>query len=139
MSGKTLNALRILLITLITSTTITGISIIDDQIWNIIIAVIGVVAYGIVGVLYSLKLISSSQDGKTAFAVVFIILIIVGFFLYQGILRFEQWIVSWDLWIKITIPTILGICIIVVATILIVNKIKREKKKNSIKKEDIAI
>lgn len=53
MNSKSLNAFRGLLITLITATAITGISFLDDHIWNIAMAIVGVVAYGIVGLLYS--------------------------------------------------------------------------------------
>ena len=87
MNYKRLTALKALLIVLVTSVTITGISFLDDKIWNVIIAVVGVIAYVIVGLLYSIHLIDGKQEGKTAYAAVFIILIIIGFLIYQGILK----------------------------------------------------
>lgn len=64
MNSKSLSAFRGLLITLITATAITGISFLDDHIWNIVMAIVGVVAYGIVGLLYSAHLISGKKSRK---------------------------------------------------------------------------
>lgn len=127
MNSKSLNALRTLLITLITATAITGISFLDDHIWNIIMAIVGVAAYGIVGLFYSLHIISGKEAGKEAYAAVFIVLLIVGFLIYNGILKVEQWILTWPLFIKILIPSIFGVGIIVTAIILILNRIKQNK------------
>ena len=90
MNSKSLNAFRGLLIALITATAITGISFLDDHIWNIAMAIVGVVAYGIVGLLYSAHLISDKKAGKEAYAAVFIILLIIGVLIYNGILKVEQ-------------------------------------------------
>ncbi len=132
MNYKGLNALKTLLVVLITSLTITGISIIDDKIWNIIIAIIGVAAYGIVGFLYSIHLLSNSREGKYAYLATFIILIIIGFFVYQGIVKFEQWIVSWPLFVKILVPSILVAGIAAVITFIVKNK-----KKVPLEKEEV--
>ena len=132
MNYKSLNALKALLIVLVTSITITGISFLDDKIWNIIIAVIGVIAYGIVGLLYSIHLIDGRQEGKTAYAAVFIILIIIGFLIYQGILKVEQWILSWPLAVKIIVPTIMGVLIVGTIVLLIIGN----KKKTVVAKQD---
>lgn len=129
MNSKSLNAFRGLLITLITATAITGISFLDDQIWNIAMAIVGVAAYGIVSLLYSFHLISGKEAGKEAYAAVFIILLIIGVFLYNGILKVEQWIISWPLFIKILVPSLLGIGIITVSSILIVNRVKNNNNK----------
>ena len=132
MNYKGLTALKALLIVLITSVTITGISFLDDKIWNIIIAVVGVIAYGIVGLLYSIHLIDGKQEGKTAYAAVFIILIIIGFLIYQGILKVEQWILSWPLAVKIFVPTVMGLLIIGTIVLLIIGN----KKKTVVAKQD---
>lgn len=124
MSIKGLNALKALLVVLITSLTITGISIIDDKFWNLIIAIIGVASYGIVGFLYSIHLLSNSMEGKYAYLATFVILVIMGFFVYQGIVKFEQWIVSWPLFVKILIPSLLVVSIGFVIFILVKNKEK---------------
>ena len=124
MNSKSLNAFRGLLITLITATAITGISFLDDHIWNIAMAIVGVVAYGIVGLLYSAHLISD----KEAYAAVFIILLIIGVLIYNGILKVEQWILSRPLYVKILVPSVMGAGIIAVSTLLIINRIKKSKK-----------
>ena len=78
MNSNSLNAFRGLLITLITASAITGIGFLDDQIWNIIMAVVGAVAYGIAGLLFSAHIIVGKEAGKQAYAVIFIILLIIG-------------------------------------------------------------
>lgn len=130
MNNKGITALKSLLIVLITSISITGISFLDDKIWNIIIAVIGVVAYEIVGLLYSIHLIDGKQEGKTAYASVVIILIIIGFLIYQGIIMVEQWILSWPIAVKIIVPTIMGLLIVGTIILLVIEK----KKKTNIRK-----
>ena len=135
MNYKGLTALKALLIVLATSVTITGISFLDDKIWNVIIAVIGVIAYGIVGLLYSIHLIDGKQEGKTAYAAVFIILIIIGFLIYQGILQVELWILSWPLAVKIIVPTVMGLLIIGTITLLVIGNKKKpieEKQEENI-------
>ena len=122
MNNKGITALKSLLIVLITSISITGISFLDDKIWNIIIAVIGVSAYGIVGLLYSIHLIDGKQEGKTAYAAVVIILIIIGFLIYQGIIMVEQWILSWPIAVKIIVPTIMGLLIVGTTILLVIEK-----------------
>ena len=66
---------KAVLIALITSISITGVSFLDDAIWNLIMAIVGVVAYAIVGVLYSIHAIHGKNAGKEAYAAVFIILL----------------------------------------------------------------
>lgn len=132
MNNKSLNALKTLLIVLITSTAITGISFLDDKIWNVLIAVIGVIAYGIVGLLYSVHLIDGKQNGKTVYVAVFIILIIIGFLIYQGIIKVEQWIFSWPLAVKIIVLTIMVLFIVGTVVLLIIGK----KKKSAIEKQE---
>lgn len=132
MSSKSLNAFRGLLITLITATAITGVSFLDDQIWNIIMAIIGVATYAIVGFLYSIHLISGKQAGKEAYAAIFIILLIIGVLIYNGILKVEQWILSWPLYVKILVPSIMGAEIITIIIVLLINRFK-QKKQNILK------
>lgn len=69
--------------------------------------IIGVVAYGIVGLLYSVHLISGKEAGKDSYAVTFIISLIIGILIYNGILKVEQWILSWPLFVKILIPSVM--------------------------------
>lgn len=44
------------------------------------------------------------------------------------ILKVEQWILSWPLYVKILVPSVMGAGIIAVTTLLIINKIKKSKK-----------
>ena len=117
-----LGVYKILLVTLITSLTITGISYIDDKIWNIIMLVIGMIAYSIVGFLFSLGLLDGKQVGKEAYAAVFILLILFGYGVYCGIKQLQQWVYSWSLPIKIIVPIVLGV--LIVGTIIVIIKIK---------------
>ena len=122
MKNNSLSYYKILLVALISSLSITGIGFLDNYFWNTVFAIIGMIAYAIVGVLYSLHLITNKKDGKDAFIVVFVILIIIGIFIYQGIIKFQQWLVSWPLWIKIVIPSILLVGIISVIVLMILKK-----------------
>lgn len=103
-----------ILIFLITSLTITGVSFIDDKIWSIVISVIGVIAYSIVGLFYSAKLIKDSSMGAKGYAVIFVILLLVGYWLYKKLMELQIWINSWPLILKIIIPIIMTILIILV-------------------------
>lgn len=105
--NKSLTVYKILLITLITSLSITGISFLDDKIWNLVMAIVGVVAYAIVGGLYSIHAIFGRQAGKEAYAAVFIILLLLGYCVYQGIIKLQQWILSWPLALKIIVPSMM--------------------------------
>ncbi len=116
---NSLTQYKILLITLITSLLITGISFLDNKIWNIVMLIVGMLAYGMVGIQYSLHIIVGKQEGKDAFAATVIVLIILGVFVYNGIIEFQRWICSWALWIKIVVPTIMGILLIGIITMLI--------------------
>lgn len=109
--NKSLTAYKALLITLITSLSITGASFLDNRIWNLIMAIVGVGAYAIVGVLYSIRAISGRKAGREAYAAVFIILLFLGYCVYQGIIKFQQWVLSWPLALKIIIPSIMVLLI----------------------------
>ena len=79
---------------------------------------VGVAAYGIVGILYSFHLISGKEAGKEAYATVFSVLLIIGVLIYNGILKVEQWIFSWPVFVKILVLSIMGIGIITTTTLL---------------------
>lgn len=111
MNNKSLTVYKVLLVTLITSLSITGISFLDDKIWNIVMVIVGVVAYAIVGGLYSIHAISGKQAGKGAYAAVFIILLLLGYCVYQGIIKLQLWILSWPLAVKIIVPSIMALLI----------------------------
>lgn len=120
--SKNLSIYKAVLVALVTSLTITGIGFIDDKIWNIIMIIIGMIAYSIVGIFYSLKLISGKSAGKEAYIAVFIILLLLGYCVYQGILAFQTWILSWPLAIKIIVPAIMIIFICLFLFLIFKNK-----------------
>ena len=73
---KKLNAL---LVFLISSLTITGVSFIDGKIWDVIFIVVGMVTYAIVGVLFSIGVLHGKEAGKEAYVFVFFLLILAGY------------------------------------------------------------
>lgn len=83
---------------------------------------VGMLAYSIVGILYSLKFISGSSNGSKAYLVVFIILFLIGVIIYREILSFQSWILSWPLAVKIIVPTVLGILTIGTIILMILRK-----------------
>lgn len=139
-SSTSLKIYKVLLVTLITSLSITGISYLDDKNWNIVLLVIGMTTYSIVGFLFSIGLLHGKNAGKEAYGAIFIILLLLGYGVYCGIVNLQIWILSWALWIKITVPVIL-IAIIVIAIVLIVksshskNKVVDPKEKENSENE----
>ena len=103
-----------ILIFLITSLTITGVSFIDDKIWSMVISVVGVISYFIVGLLYSANLIKGSSMGAKGYAVIFVILLLVVYWLYKKLMELQMWINSWPLILKIIVPIVMIILIILV-------------------------
>jgi len=116
-----------ILIMLITSLGITGIGFIDDHLWDIIMAVLGMVVYAIVGFLFAAGFIRGKNAGKEAYVCVFLILLILGFYIYEGIIKLQEWVVSWPLIAKICVLSSLSLLIIAVAAILCVKVFKKGK------------
>ena len=111
--NNSLGFYKVILTTLITSLAITGISCLDDKIWNIIMLIIGMLAYSIVGLLFSFGLIHGKNAGKEAYAFVFIILLLLGYCVYSGIVAVQNWIISWPLYVKIIVLSLLLVSIII--------------------------
>lgn len=128
MSNKnnSLGFYKVVLTTLISSLTITGVSYLDDQIWNQIMVVIGMLTYSIVGILFSIGLIHGKRAGREAFSFVFIILLILGYCVYSGIVSLQKWILSWPLVVKVIVPVVIAIAIVAVVIVLV-----RRKKKEA--------
>ena len=124
--NNSLGFYKVILTTLITSLAITGISCLDDKIWNIIMLIIGMLAYTIVGILFSFGLIHGKNAGKEAYAFVFIILLLMGYCVYSGIVAVQNWIISWPLYVKIIVPSLLFTAII----IIIIRLLKKHKEKS---------
>lgn len=105
-----------------------GISCLYDKIWNIIVLIIGMLAYSIVGILFSFGLINGKNAGKAAQAFVFIILLLLGYCIYCGIVTIQNWIINWPLSVKIIVPSLLLVVIIIILFYLL--KKHREKNEN---------
>lgn len=120
--NKSLIVYKVLLVTLITSLSITGISFLDDKVWNIVIAIVGVVTYAIVGGIYAIHEISGKQDAKEAYAAVFIILLLLGYCVYQGIIKLQLSILSLPVAVKIVVPVIIAIAIFGLVVLLVIKE-----------------
>lgn len=127
---KKINAL---LVFLVSSLAITGISFIDGKIWDLIFLVVGLVAYAIVGVLFSIGILSTKKQGGDAYALVFFLLFLGGYGIYKALEALRNWILSWPLPAKIAVPSVIGTAIIVGIILTIRYAIKNKDK---LKKED---
>ena len=94
-----------------------------------ILAVIGTLAYLIVGALYSSNLIHGKDAGKEAYVAIFIMLLLIGFPVYNIIVAFTNWLASWPLWCKILIPSLLFAGIVSIGFLLWIGD-KKSKKHN---------
>lgn len=126
---KKLNAL---LVFLISSLAIIGISFIDDQIWNVIFLIVGMVTYAIVGFMFSIGFLHGKQAGKEAYAFVFFLLLLGGYAVYKGLEQLKLWVLTWPLFVKILVPSIIGLGVIAVVVLIILFKkgIIGKKSKN---------
>jgi uncharacterized membrane protein YhdT len=122
--NNSLGFYKVILTTLITSLAITGISCLDDKIWNIIMLIIGMLAYSIVGLL-----IRGKNAGKEAYAFVFIILLLLGYCVYSGIVAVQNWIISWPLYLKIIVLSLLLVSIIIISLFYLLKK-RKENNEN---------
>ena len=120
--------LNALLVLLISGLAITGISFLDDRIWNVIFLIAGMVAYAIVGILFSIGILHGKQAGKDAYALVFFLLILGGWGVYQGLIAFKQWVLGWPLAAKIAVP--IGF-VLIIAAIIVLLVIKRKSKNDA--------
>ena len=119
-----------LLVFLISSIAITNISFIDGKIWEIIFLVVGMISYAIVGTLFSIGILSTKQNGRDAYALVFFLLILAGYGFYRLLRLIRDWILSWPLIAKIIVPISIGL-VLLAGIILVIAKIVKEKKKRN--------
>lgn len=124
-----------LLVFLISSIAITGISFIDGRIWDVIFVVVGMVAYAVVGFLFSIGILSTRKDGKDAYALVFLLLILGGYGFYKLLELIRNWVLSWPLFVKILVPSLIiaGLCL---GIFFVVRKMIVEKKQPKNKSDD---
>lgn len=114
--------LNALLVFLISSLAIIGISFIDDQIWNVIFLIVGMVTYAIVGFMFSIGFLHGKQAGKEAYAFVFFLLLLGGYAVYKGLEQLKLWVLTWPLFVKILVPSIIGLGVIAVVILIILFK-----------------
>lgn len=129
MKRSALKNYKVLLVTLISLLTITGIGFIDNAIWNIILVCIGGLTYLIVEILYSIGLITGKKEGGKVNLAVSIVLIIIGIIIYQGLRKFRQWLVSWPPAVKTIVPIIILLLIAFVFVMMIVLNKKNNNNK----------
>jgi len=125
-----------LIVALVGTISITGISLLDSSFWNLLFRVLGMIAYGIVGVLYAIGAISTKKEGSEAFWKTLTILIILGFFVYEGIVRVQNWFLSWALGWKIAFFSVLGATLLFVVFLLIKSKIAPQIEKTTQSEKD---
>ncbi len=114
--------LNALLVFLISSLAIIGISFIDDQIWNVIFLIVGMVTYAIVGFMFSIGFLHGKQAGKEAYAFVIFLLLLGGYAVYKGLEQLKLWVLTWPLFVKILVPSIIGLGVIAVVILIILFK-----------------
>lgn len=114
--------LNALLVFLVSGLTITGISFIDDQVWNVIFLIVGMAAYAIVGFLFSIGFLNGKQAGRDAYAFVFFLLLLSGYAVYKGLEQLKLWVLAWPLFVKILVPSIIGLGIIAVVVLIVLVK-----------------
>lgn len=108
-----------LLVFLLTSISITGLSLIDNLILARIVASLVSIAFFIVSLMYKIGVIDSKSEGSKAFKGVFVILLILALTIYLGIRRFQEWFLTSPMYVKIIIPSVLGLLIIGVIILII--------------------
>ena len=121
---KRLNALMVFLIS---SLAITGVSFIDGKIWDVIFLVVGMIAYAIVGIMFSIGVLHGKKAGKEAYAFVLFLLLLAGYGVFKGLEHLRLWILAWPLVVKIIVSAVVALCIVGVITLII---FKRRKSKN---------
>ena len=120
-----------LIVALVGTISITGISLLDSSFWNLLFRVLGMIAYGIVGILYAIGAISTKKEGSEAFWKTLAILIILGFFVYEGIERVQNWFLSWTLGWKIAFFSVLGAILLFIVFLLIKSKVSLQDEKTA--------
>ena len=116
---KKLNALLVFLISILA---ITGVSFIDGKIWNVIFLVVGMIAYAIVGMLFSIGVLHGKEAGKDAYAFVFFLLILAGYGVYKGLEKLRLWILAWPLVVRIIVPIMIALLIGALITLIIIKR-----------------
>lgn len=116
---KKLNAL---LVFLISSLAITGFSFIGGKIGNVIFLVVGMIAYAIAGILFSICVLHGKEAGKDAYAFVYFLILLAGYGAYKGLEKLRLWILAWPLVVKIIVPIMIALLIGSLITLIIIKR-----------------
>lgn len=74
------------------------------------------------------KLLQGKNAGKAAYAFVLIILLILGYCVYSGIVAIQNWIIALPQHVKIVVPNLFFGAIIIVTIFYLLKKHKENKK-----------
>ena len=110
------------LVFLISSLTITGVSFIDGKLWDIVFIAVGMIAYAIVGVLFSIGVLHGKQAGRDAYAFVFFLLILGVYAVYKFLVNLRIWILGWPLFVKIIVICVIAVLIVTIVILSILYK-----------------
>lgn len=127
---KTMDAIISLIVFFLSSIAITGSSFWDNQIWNGVFYVAGLAAYAIVGILMAAGLIEGKGMGRDAYKIALFVLLLAGIGVYKGLSSVRAWMLSWELWVKILVVTLISAIGIAAVTLAVFRDIKKNKRKN---------
>ena len=125
-----MGAIISLIVFFLSSIAITGSSFWDNQIWNGVFYVAGLAAYAIVGILMSTGLIEGKGMGRDAYKIALFVLLLAGIGVYKGLSFVRAWMLSWELWVKILVVTLISAIGIAAVTLAVFRDIKKNKRKN---------
>ena len=127
---KTMDAIISLIVFFLSSIAITGSSFWDNQIWNGVFYVAGLAAYAIVGILMAAGLIEGKGMGRDAYKIALFVLLLAGIGVYKGLSFVRAWMLSWELWVKILVVTLISAIGIAAVTLAVFRDIKKNKREN---------
>ena len=125
-----MGAIISLIVFFLSSIAITGSSFWDNQIWNGVFYVAGLAAYAIVGILMAAGLIEGKGMGRDAYKIALFVLLLAGIGVYKGLSFVRAWMLSWELWVKILVVTLISAIGIVAVTLAVFRNIKKNKRVN---------
>ena len=127
---KTMGAIISLIVFFLSSIAITGSSFWDNQIWNGVFYVAGLAAYAIIGILMAAGLIEGKGMGRDTYKIALFVLLLAGIGVYKGLSSVRAWMLSWELWVKILVVTLISAIGIAAVTLAVFRDIKKNKRKN---------
>lgn len=125
-----MGAIISLIVFFLSSIAITGSSFWDNQIWNGVFYVAGLAAYAIVGILMAAGLIEGKGMGRDAYKIALFVLLLMGIGVDKGLSFVRAWMLSWELWVKILVVTLISAIGIAAVTLAVFRDIKKNKRVN---------